>query len=371
MKKVGFGWVLSLVALLGLFGCAQENDGPLNALEGRAISVVVDGAAVDVDLGDVATVLFGDVKAVRLGDVLRQAGVDPAEGGYLVDLVSEDGFHPATRTPCKGLVPIAVEMMDKAYIAEFTGETLWNATLDYPGCMSVGGLATVVLYSEDKPGLEVLVGEGDDAAVVDLRFLPPASEGTTDIALKDLVAGVLESPDAFRYDLEDSTGHRPGRDGGAQLLTLEELGYGLVSVPDKNVTFTGDKVGEQWALTGLVRIIPESATAAGKTVQVVAGFITQTVDLGGLPTTDVAGLQLVALSEVVEGAGVQSGGDYSYRLVASDGFDPVDVKGAALVTWEQMQKGYIDPATRDVTWDASLGMAGYWNIGDLAEIRAE
>ncbi len=362
-----FIMVLVLMSV-GLGGCAQEDSGSVNSLQGRILKVVVGETATDVDLGDLELVDAEGVQAVRLGDVIRAAGLDPLTDDYVADMVSVDGFHPGAKTPCKGLVPIDLAMLDKAYIAEFTGETLWDAALDYPGCMKVGGLAKIVLFATNEPGNLVRVGKGDTAQSVDLRFLPVTTEAADAVALRSVVGAVLGSPEEYRYDLEGTDGVRPGRDNGAQLLTWEELSTGQVALEGRDVTFVGDDVGQQWFVKGLVRIVPEPKDASGKSIEVTLPTGKETVDLGGLPTTEVGGADLVALSEVVLAAGLVDGTAMKFRLVASDGFDPVEVKDAELLTWEQISKGYLDPNTRDASWDASLGMAGYWSVKDVAQV---
>lgn len=362
--------VLSLV-VMAFAGCAQEDNAPVNSLDGRIITVVVDGSSTEVDLGEIELVETGEVTAARLGDVLRAAGVEPADGGYVADLVSFDGFHPGAKTPCKGLIPLELALFDKGFIAEFTGETLWDESLDFPGCMNVNGLSRIVLFGTDSPANEVLVGKGDTAAVVDLRFMPVADEAGAAISLKDVVGSVLGSPETYRYDLEGADGQRPGRDLANQLLTWDQLKSGVVAIEGHNVTFQDEAIGAVWEVGGLARIVPEPETTAGKTVKVTANGSTETVDLGTLPTVEVGGLDLVTLSDVVLAAGLASGEGKEFRLVASDGFDPIEKKGAAPLTWEQMQKGYLDPTTRDASFDSSLALPGYWSVKDVADIHVQ
>lgn len=361
--------LLPALFVLSLAGCAQEDTAEVNSLDGRIITVVVDGSPTEVDLGGIELVETGEVTAARLGDILRAAGIEPADGGYVADIVSVDGFHPGAKTPCKGLIPLDLDLFDKGFIAEFTGETLWDEALDFPGCMHVNGLSRIVLFSIDSPANEILVGKGDTAAVVDLRFMPVADDVGATVSLKDVVGSILSSPETFRYDLEGADGQRPGRDLGNQLLTWDQLKSGLVSVDGHNVTFQDDAIAAVWEVGGLVRIVPEPETTSGKTVKVTVNANTETVDLGTLPTSEVGGLTLVTLSDVVLAAGLESGEGKTFKLIASDGFDPIEVKGAAPLTWEQMQKGYLDPTTRDASFDPSLALPGFWAVKDVSDIQ--
>ncbi|GEM_PF-4208674 len=349
-------------------GCAQENDSPVNGLAGRLLVVETLQGAVQVDLGDLELVTVEGSSAVRLGDVLRAAGVEPSDDSTVADLVSADGFHPGMKTPCRGLIPIKLALLDQAYVTEFTGETLWKESLDYPGCMHVNGLASLVLFDAAAPGVSVKIGVGETAPLVDLRFLPGTDEGNLEVNLGDIVGSLVSSPSEYRYDIEGNDGKRPGRDGGAQLLTWEDLEEGSVKRESLDASFP--KLGEDsvWAVSGLVRIVPTPLENKGRSIEVRFGAGSEKVDLGALASVEFEGQQLARISDAVAAAGVENPESATFTLISSDGFDPTVAKEADLLTWTQLLGGYVSPSTGDASWEPELAMAGYWQVREVSAI---
>jgi len=113
--------------------------------------------------------------------------------------------------------------------------------------------------------------------------------------------------------------------------------------------------------------------AEARSVGVTYGGTTETVDLPTLATTDVEGVPLVRLSDVVAAAfPAVVLADVTADFVAGDGFRPgqsgncadvVPIEGAALA------QGYIDPATRDLAWDDALDFPGCMGVRDTATIE--
>lgn len=96
------------------------------------------------------------------------------------------------------------------------------------------------------------------------------------------------------------------------------------------------------------------------------------VDLSGLPVKQIAGLDFVLLSDVVERAFPSIDlGAITADFLGSDGFRPGS-KGfcAALVPVDGslLRQGYISPTTRNLLWDESLQYPGCMRVQDTAEI---
>ena len=114
------------------------------------------------------------------------------------------------------------------------------------------------------------------------------------------------------------------------------------------------------------------AGLSGKTVQVVWSGASTEVALGGLQTVEVGGLQLVPLTDVIAGVlGAEPLAGITADFTAGDGFKPgskstcdglIPVPGATLA------QGYLDPQTRNLTWDESLQYPGCLHLTDTAEI---
>ncbi len=111
-----------------------------------------------------------------------------------------------------------------------------------------------------------------------------------------------------------------------------------------------------------------------KTVEVVFEEVTSEVDLGELDTVTIEGEELVRLSDVVEAAdlGVELSA-LEFDFVASDGFrsgDRSTCTETIPMPGETLEQGYIDPVTRNMSWDASLGMPGCVRVRDAAQLIA-
>jgi hypothetical protein len=113
---------------------------------------------------------------------------------------------------------------------------------------------------------------------------------------------------------------------------------------------------------------------AGLLVKVTYNGTSTDVDLSRLPTVVVAGVSFVRLSDVVTAAVTTTTIDLLTvtNFLGSDGFSSVSrpscvgllpIDGNTLLTL-----GYIDPATRNLYWDDTLGYPGCLSVNDVAEI---
>jgi hypothetical protein len=94
------------------------------------------------------------------------------------------------------------------------------------------------------------------------------------------------------------------------------------------------------------------------------------VDLGTVATTSYKGVTLVKLSDVWRTSGIEKDrAALEFEFVASDGFTPSD-KDCAGLSGTVLGMGYIDPVSRNLTWDESLGFQGCYSVRDAAQMNA-
>jgi hypothetical protein len=128
------------------------------------------------------------------------------------------------------------------------------------------------------------------------------------------------------------------------------------------------------AAAGCDQSVDEGADGddGGGSVTVVFGDAGREVALGTLPTTLVDGTPVIGLQAVVEAAlpGEDCAG-LVFDFEASDGFRPEQRDFCATlvpVDWTSLGRGNINPATRDLVWDAALGYPGCMSPRDVAKI---
>ena len=112
-------------------------------------------------------------------------------------------------------------------------------------------------------------------------------------------------------------------------------------------------------------------TDAGAKLEV--NYLTQSVpvDLSTLSTIDYKGAQLAKLSEVWTASKIQADSTtLEYEFVGEDGFKPSDKNGCADLPGTVLDKGYIDPVTRKLIWDETLGLAGCYSVKGAAKMNA-
>lgn len=115
---------------------------------------------------------------------------------------------------------------------------------------------------------------------------------------------------------------------------------------------------------------PASDSGAPVVIQVTHQTQSVPVNLKTLPTTSYKGTTVVKLSEVWSGSKLP--GDRNtleFEFVSSDGFKPSD-KGCAPLSGSVLDKGYINPTSRNVMWDESLGYRGCYSVNDAAKMNA-
>jgi hypothetical protein len=97
------------------------------------------------------------------------------------------------------------------------------------------------------------------------------------------------------------------------------------------------------------------------------------VELDRVATVTVSGAQVAKLTDLIALAVPQKplSGLQGTDFVSADGFTPKSKSNCnALlpVSPETLAKGYLDPATRNLVWDSTLGFPGCMTVRDTAEV---
>jgi hypothetical protein len=107
----------------------------------------------------------------------------------------------------------------------------------------------------------------------------------------------------------------------------------------------------------------QTTETGGAKLTVVLGASSVSVDLGSVATTAYNGTELVLLSDVWTAAALPV--DHTtleFGFEADDGFTPASV-GCAYLPGADLDLGYIDPTSRNLVWDESLGLRGCYSVG--------
>lgn len=116
-------------------------------------------------------------------------------------------------------------------------------------------------------------------------------------------------------------------------------------------------------------------TLTAKTTRVTYLGASQEIDLSTLGTVDVGGVVVVRLGEVLSTALPEvSLATVGANFLSSDGFNPSSKENCALllpVVGATLNQGYLDPSTRNLSWDVTLAYPGCLAVRDLAEILVE
>jgi len=111
--------------------------------------------------------------------------------------------------------------------------------------------------------------------------------------------------------------------------------------------------------------------SGGATIQVT--FEDQSADVGldSLTITPYKGTDLVKLSDVWASAQISADANtLVFEFVSSDGFTPSS-KDCDPLPGDLLDRGYIHPTSRTLTWDESLGLRGCYSVTDTQQMRAQ
>lgn len=361
--------LLVAVALV-VFGllCGCDDAGSDGAM---TVEVVYAGAAREIALDQLEAGAFG----VTVADVVGTAWPELDLAASAVDFVSVDGFRPASRSPCQGLVPVAGALLDQGYLDPATADLTWDEALDYPGCLHPNHVATIVALDVGTRGALVGLTAGDRQVDVDLSLLPTEDVGGEAMVRLDVVAtasGVVDAPHLFDYDFEAVDGSRPTASGELAPLAWSFLTRGWIHPVARSLTWDAALGLEAaWAVDDVALIHLIEKENEPTSVRVVHGAAEREVALGELEVVRVGADNYVPLQEVIEAAALV--GDPSivtYDFEGSDGYRVVEGHDdREPVSWASMGLGWIHPISRNLEWDDSLDLSSPWFVHDVATIH--
>jgi hypothetical protein len=94
------------------------------------------------------------------------------------------------------------------------------------------------------------------------------------------------------------------------------------------------------------------------------------VDLGSVATTSFNGEKLVKLSDVWTATHIKAErSSLEFEFVGADGFMPAE-KGCPDLSGAMLEKGFINPTSRNLSWDASFGSRRCYSVKNVAKMNA-
>ncbi|MBN2498743.1 MAG: hypothetical protein JXR96_29400 [Deltaproteobacteria bacterium] len=362
------------LAACGALGCSQSVDEGSQDGGTRSVEVSYGEQAQAIDLGTLQTVQVGGQDLVALDAIVGAAWPELALAAIEADFAAGDGFRPASKSNCAELIPLAGEQLERGYADPQTANLSWDEELGYPGCLHISGLARIELQDAGTVGRKLRVVLGEHTAEIDLSFQPTEDVGGEQLVALDgavSASGATDSPGLYAYDFEGADGFRPVEDRGYEPLAWESLASGWIHPVTGDLSWDAalDLPGA-WSVhdTAAVHLSPVEQPAGRVTVQ--HGQDEVEVDLGTLETVNVEGEELVKLKVVVQAASlVADPSAFGYDFEGSDGFRPTEDRGAEPMEWAKMDQGYIHPVSRNLSWDAELGLSGWWSVSDTARVH--
>jgi len=365
---------LFLLPLFGLLvlACDQAVDEGNPDGGESLVAVHYDDQTEAVDLMQLATVEVGGDELVPLTAVVQEAF--PSAGSVEADFEAADGFRPAAKSDCLPLIPVPNDLLASGYLDPLTRNLIWDEALGYGGCMHPKDVAIIRLSDGGAQGALLTLTLDDFQVEVDLGFQPTETVGEEQLVPLQTVisaSGVASSPNLYDYDFEGADGFRPTLDKDAAPLTWDEVGSGHIHPQTRDLTFDESAgISGYWGVNDTATIHLIVTEVSPRRVALVYGSLETEVDLGELDTVEVEGEHLVNLQALVEAAGLSADATgLLFDMQGSDGFRPSVDRDTDPLTWEQIGQGYIHPASGDLTWDAALGLPGFWSVSDVVRIH--
>jgi hypothetical protein len=95
------------------------------------------------------------------------------------------------------------------------------------------------------------------------------------------------------------------------------------------------------------------------------------LDLSALAKTDYKGAGLVKLADVWTASKIAADRTtLEFEFVASDGFKPSNKANCGDLPGTVLDKGYIDPLSRKLIWDETIGLAGCYAVKNTIKMNA-
>jgi hypothetical protein len=132
---------------LSLAACDQTTTpGQVDAGAAQHLKVTYRETDHDVNLSTLKPLVAdAGTSAVLLSDVVQSALPGTSLATLDTNFRAEDGFDPASKSNCNGLLPVSGEKLAKGFVDLATRNLAWAAELQLPGCLHVKGLAQVLL----------------------------------------------------------------------------------------------------------------------------------------------------------------------------------------------------------------------------------
>jgi hypothetical protein len=224
------------------------------------------------------------------------------------------------------------------------------------------------------PGLKITVSYQGADTDVDISTLTPVT-GTTAVLLADVVLAAQPGMDLATVNAGflASDGFDPSTKANcASLLPLsgDLLEQGQVDVATANLSWPDalQMPGCSY-VKGLAKVM---LTDAGLKLKVTYQSVDHVVDISTV-AVETTGKSLVSNAVLKALPGQDLATVKADNFLGADGFDPLtkancQVAGVLPVPGTDLDQGYLDPATLDLTWDAALSKPGCLAVHGLGQI---
>ena len=222
------------------------------------------------------------------------------------------------------------------------------------------------------PGVKITVSYQSNDTDVDLSTLTPIT-GTTTVALSDVVLKALPGKDLTTVSAMflGADGFDPSTKANcATIVPLAGnlLAQGTVDVSTANMSWDASlQFPGCIYVKGLAKI---TIADAGLKLKITYASTDYMVDISTV-AVETSGLALVSNAVLKALPGKDLSTVNATNFLGSDGFDPStkpSCQAVLPVDGASLDKGFLDPATLNLTWDASLSMPGCLGVHGLGQI---
>lgn len=121
-------------------------DARADLASGPQVKVTYNGADTWVDVSKVPkTTTDAGGSFVLLSEVVLKALPGKDLSTVSANFRASDGYDPSTKSNCNGFLPVPGDKLTKGTLDPTTLILTWDASLQYPGCLKITGLAQVLL----------------------------------------------------------------------------------------------------------------------------------------------------------------------------------------------------------------------------------
>ncbi len=387
MKKFNtLSLLLSLFTLSALVftGCLDQSndDGDDDPQTGDPVTVEVVFGDVREDV-DLSKATLEDVEGenyVTLTSVLQLALPNENLENLTYDFVAGDGFQPLDSTNCEGLIPLTGDLLVNGYIHPTSRNLIWDATLEYPGCLHIKDLAQILVTASDATAKVKIAYDGNEIEVDLGNAEQEDIDGESYAKLASVVALAITDRDVTElvYDFEASDGFKASDSpncSGMMPLEGSNLSKGFIHSQDADLTW--DETAD---LPGCLSVKDLAIIHASEPpeptddvlVKVMYGETAEDVKINTLDTTAVGEENLVPLESIVKATLPDATlADLMFNFHAADGFSPLDSSNCSSsvpLAGNLLTYGYVNPESRNLTWADDANLPGCMKVNDLATI---